>query len=318
MLYGIAGIIIVVLIVLLLRKHYIDSNNELKVKKDIEISIEKLKKEKEFVEDDLKQKTEALHRAEDAYNKAIINYNNKIIEEKNKIEQKALLRKEELDNDYQILIAAKRELYQRDLLEFQNILDEELNNFIQIYENKINYYKKLSEDKQNEYESVIEPLKNLEKEKEEKTYYCIYLTEDDKKDINFLVKEVSQYIKNKDIIPKLVWNEYVQKNVQLLMKKLNINDSPGIYKITNINTGKCYIGKSTKVRQRLIDHIKGAIGISNIADQKIHHAMIEEGLWNWQFEKICDCEKEDLNEKEKYYINFFNSQVYGYNISKGG
>ena len=102
------------------------------------------------------------------------------------------------------------------------------------------------------------------------------------------------------------------------MKRLNIEDKPGIYKITNINTNKCYIGKSTKVRQRLIDHIKGAIGISSISDQKIHTAMRDEGIWNWQFEKICDCEKEKLSEMEKYYIDFFKAQEYGYNVVSGG
>ena len=46
--------------------------------------------------------------------------------------------------------------------------------------------------------------------------------------------------------------------------------------------------------------------------------MLEEGLWNWTFEKICDCGKDELNEKEKYYISFFKSQEWGYNIVSGG
>ena len=49
-----------------------------------------------------------------------------------------------------------------------------------------------------------------------------------------------------------------------------------------------------------------------------HHAMMEEGLWNWTFEKICDCDKDQLNEKEKYYISFFKSQEWGYNVASGG
>ena len=33
---------------------------------------------------------------------------------------------------------------------------------------------------------------------------------------------------------------------------------------------------------------------------------------------VCDCEKDELNEKEKYYISFFKSQEWGYNIMSGG
>ena len=46
--------------------------------------------------------------------------------------------------------------------------------------------------------------------------------------------------------------------------------------------------------------------------------MLEEGLWNFTFEKICYCNKEELNEKEKYYIEFFDTTNYGYNIKAGG
>ena len=45
--------------------------------------------------------------------------------------------------------------------------------------------------------------------------------------------------------------------------------------------------------------------------------MAEEGLWNFTFEKLCECSKEKLNEKEKFYIEFFKANEYGYNQTKG-
>ena len=97
-------------------------------------------------------------------------------------------------------------------------------------------------------------------------------------------------------------------------------DCPGIYKITNILNGKCYIGRSTSVRKRLTDHIKSAIGISTIADQYIHQVMRKENLWNFRFELIEECDKDKLNEREKYYIDFFQTAdtTYGYNQKAGG
>ena len=94
-------------------------------------------------------------------------------------------------------------------------------------------------------------------------------------------------------------------------------DCPGIYKITNDKNKKAYIGRSTSVRKRLIDHIKSTVGISTIADQQVHKAMREEGLWNFKFELIETCEKTQLGEREKYYIDFFKTQSWGYNAIGG-
>lgn len=92
----------------------------------------------------------------------------------------------------------------------------------------------------------------------------------------------------------------------------------GIYKITNDRTKQAYIGRSTSVRKRLTDHIKSSVGISTIADQRIHQAMRDEGIWNFTFELIEECSKEQLNEREKYYINFFSTEKLGYNQKAGG
>jgi len=51
-----------------------------------------------------------------------------------------------------------------------------------------------------------------------------------------------------------------------MIKRVGIKDEPGIYKITHIDSGKPYIGKSTNVKKRLQDHIKSSVGISSIAD----------------------------------------------------
>lgn len=128
-------------------------------------------------------------------------------------------------------------------------------------------------------------------------------------------------LRNPDILYKLIWTEYFQKPTnQMLDYILPQKDCPGIYKITNILNGKCYIGRSTSVRKRLTDHIKSAIGISTIADQYIHQVMRKENLWNFRFELIEECDKDKLNEREKYYIDFFQTAdtTYGYNQKAGG
>lgn len=45
--------------------------------------------------------------------------------------------------------------------------------------------------------------------------------------------------------------------------------------------------------------------------------MRDEGLWNFQFELLEECDKSKLGEREKYYIEFFQTQKYGYNAVAG-
>jgi hypothetical protein len=45
--------------------------------------------------------------------------------------------------------------------------------------------------------------------------------------------------------------------------------------------------------------------------------MQEYGLDVFSFELLLECDSTQLNEKEKYFIDLYNSNVVGYNIIKG-
>ena len=45
--------------------------------------------------------------------------------------------------------------------------------------------------------------------------------------------------------------------------------------------------------------------------------MLKDGLENFTFELLEECPKEELNKKEAFYINLYESNDYGYNITKG-
>lgn len=171
---------------------------------------------------------------------------------------------------------------------------------------------------QNYYCSILEPVRALEREKDEMLYQTIQISEENKQDIAYLLNEVLPALRHPDILCKLIWSEFIQKPMNEMLARNAIEEVCGIYKITNIENKKCYIGKSLNVKKRLQDHVKGALGIRTISDQKIHHEMAREGIWNFRFELLCECEKEELSEKEKYYISYFDSQKYGYNVASGG
>ena len=83
-----------------------------------------------------------------------------------------------------------------------------------------------------------------------------------------------------------------------------------IYKTTNLINSKIYIGQDKKNNPNYF----GSGKILQIAIEKY-------GVENFNKEILEECEsKESLNEREKYWINFYNStdREIGYNISLGG
>jgi hypothetical protein len=73
-------------------------------------------------------------------------------------------------------------------------------------------------------------------------------------------------VQHPDIISKLVWAEYVKPYLEETFKRIEIKSEAGIYKLTHLDTGMAYIGKSTDVKKRIADHFKSAVGITSIAD----------------------------------------------------
>ena len=169
------------------------------------------------------------------------------------------------------------------------------------------------------YLSSIETAVRATSEEEDKENHHVMISDGAKEDISYLLNNVANRLSNPDVLYKLIWSEYIQKPTnEMLDYILPHRDCAGIYKITNDRNKKAYIGRSTSVRKRLTDHVKSSVGISTIADQRVHKAMREEGIWNFTFELIEECPREQLNEREKYYIQFFSTEQMGYNQKAGG
>ena len=214
--------------------------------------------------------------------------------------------------------SAAKQLLEMNLEKERGKFEEQLKQTKDQYETVINSVKSNTKILDDRFAALVQPLQLYEKEQQQKLYYTVQIPEEYHGDINYLLTAVAEKVRHPDIISKLVWTEYIKPAMDETTKRLNIEEKSGIYKITNIDTGKCYIGKSTNVKKRLQDHYKAAVGIQSIADQAIHHAMLDEGLWNWTIEVIHYCDKEQLNDEEKYYIDFFKSQEWGYNKNAGG
>lgn len=167
-------------------------------------------------------------------------------------------------------------------------------------------------------EAYIEALKAEEKRQQDRAFYIINLTEENKEDIRVL-RSIEDKIHNQEALNRLIYDVFIKKPLgDLLLRIIGENTYGGIYKITNLDTQRAYIGRSTDIKKRLTEHVKGAFNISTIADQEIHRVMGREGVDKFSFEVLEKVEKEKLNEREKYWIDFYQTQSYGYNQNKGG
>lgn len=173
------------------------------------------------------------------------------------------------------------------------------------------------QDLRDKQEKTIVAIKDDAKRLDELEFHKIHLKKSELEDILEL-KKVEKLIHNKDVLRKLVYKTYIETPMNEMFNRLGIKTEPGIYKITNMIDKKVYIGQSTNVRNRLREHLKSAIGISSIAHQGVHEAMEEEGIENFTFHLIDECEREKLNGREKYWIDFYKSNEWGYNRTKGG
>lgn len=157
-----------------------------------------------------------------------------------------------------------------------------------------------------------------EKEKEENLdYYKLKLNKNDLADIQAL-NQIKTVLHQPVILSKLIWSTYFQKQTtELCNRVLGLNKKCGIYKITNINSQQCYIGQSVDISTRWKDHVKCGLGIEASATNKLYNAMQEDGVWNFTFELIEECSREQLNEKEKFWISMYQADKFGYNSTKG-
>lgn len=90
-----------------------------------------------------------------------------------------------------------------------------------------------------------------------------------------------------------------------------------IYIIRNTINNKVYIGQTrTSVEQRWKEHLRHA----QYGKQIINRAMKKYGVDKFYIEMLETCDLEDLDYKEMYYIELYNStdKSKGYNASIGG
>ena len=92
-----------------------------------------------------------------------------------------------------------------------------------------------------------------------------------------------------------------------------------IYKVTNKVNGKIYIGQTCRtINARWSEHLRDAFSKTGKRKFIIHSAIKKYGADAFSIEQIEECPNAELDSRERYWINFYDSHNHGYNVDLGG
>lgn len=169
-------------------------------------------------------------------------------------------------------------------------------------------------DLQSKVDAAVEANKRAELERTQKDFYKLILSDNDIKEISHL-RSVIPYLRNAETLNKVIWKAYYEKPyTDLVGRVVGSKIKTGIYKITNLENGMCYVGQAANIADRWRQHIKRGIGAEIPTRNKLYPAMLAIGVENFSFEVIEECSREQLNGREDYWQEFFKAKEFGYSI----
>lgn len=283
---------------------------------DKELSIYKTNKMRQLTTEYELKRTELI----DKTNEEIANFN-RLIESNEKSKEQILSSKQkEIDLQLNIYKDKTKLQIENEILNEKAKLQQELNQFEIEKENKqneLNQIQQLIEEYNKKQMIINQQILKARELQDNYAFYMLQLTDDDISDIQTIAQFASHF-HNKQFLGRAIYETYIKKPYTEMIKRvLKSKEISGIYKITYVKTGEIYIGKSVNIAERWKQHIKTSLGIGTLANSTLHNHMNKNGLWDYTFELLEEVPKEKLTEREKFYIKFFESDKYGFNMQIG-
>ena len=162
--------------------------------------------------------------------------------------------------------------------------------------------------------AIVEANKRAEEVKQKEQFYKLNLSEIDIEEIKKL-RSIIPYLRSAEPINKVIWKVYYEKSyTDLIGRVIGQGIHTGIYKITNIENQKCYIGQAVNIADRWKQHIKRGVGAEAPTRNKLYPAMYELGPEQFTFEILEECDKSFLDSREDYWQEFYQAKEFGYSI----
>lgn len=207
-----------------------------------------------------------------------------------------------------------KEEYQEQYLQLLEDTTGSYNIVINEYQNQINELNNKLEDLKSKTSAAVEAHKRAQELKDKQDFFKLHLTDIDIIEIEKL-RSVTPYLRDSEPLNKVIWKVYYENAyTDLIGRVVGKGVHTGIYKITNLKNNMCYVGQAVDISNRWKQHIKRGIGAETPTRNKLYPAMLEFGVENFSFEIIEKCTKEQLNEREQYWQDYFKAKEFGYSI----
>ena len=212
-------------------------------------------------------------------------------------------------------------MYQQAIEEFQKAMEKiqvesavEFDKEFQQKRAKLEEATNLLKDMEAKVTAAVEASKRQEEILTQQNFYRIQLSEIDLEEIERL-RAVEPYLRNKEALNKVIWKVFYEKpTTDLIGRVVTDGNTTGIYKITNIQNQKCYVGQAVNIGERWKQHIKKGLGADTPTRNKLYPAMKEIGPENFTFEVIQKCDRASLDSLEDYWQEYFKAKEFGYSI----
>ena len=215
------------------------------------------------------------------------------------------LEEERMNNEFKMREAALERQYQFKQQQFEEdfqVLNDALQDELNTVKTELNEF-------QNKRAAVNEAIRRECELEEQEDFYSIDISQADQEDIQ-LLQSLDLRLHNRDVVPKLVWELFVRRPCQEMIKRVTGGRKVGgIYKITYKKTGEAYIGKTTDFSTRWQNHCKTAIGLEGAARATLHNRLAKDGLWNYTWEILEEVDKDHLSAREGYYIDLYGTKT---------
>lgn len=275
--------------------------------KKLENNIYQLQLDEQQYKGRLKGLDESLIRAEEnAKGAAERFYNEALLNAQEKLEQ--ALEKESCN--YQKAV----EDFEAELAEIKVESALQFSQEMQIKQEQLNQATQALQDMQAKVAAAVEASKRQEEMESQQNFYRIQLSDIDLEEIDKL-RAVEPYLRNKEALNKIIWKVFYEKpTTDLIGRVIGNTVQTGIYKITNIDNQKCYVGQAVNLGDRWKQHIKKGLGADPPTRNKLYPAMKSIGPENFTFEVIEICDRSLLDSREDYWQEYFKAKEFGYSI----
>jgi hypothetical protein len=164
--------------------------------------------------------------------------------------------------------------------------------------------------------AAMEAQLREEEIKNQATFYTLQLNDADRRDVAYL-QSIEYNLREPRPLRMLIWSTFYRDKVNELAARVGAVGASGIYKITHIDSGISYIGQAKDIKERWVSHVKCSLGIDTPVTSQLYAFTREKGIDNFTFEVLEKCSINELNEKEKFYIDLYQTYDFGLNKTRG-